>query len=163
MRAYLQSQAAKLSIPELVEKVRSDSLQVQAAAVGVPPGRFLERPADGEWCANEVMAHVVNGAHRVGSAIIAVLDQGVTPKPIEDWISREVPARSAAEWWADLVTTRDALFARLTKVIGSEHLEVRWQHPFFGELNWREWLLFLRVHDLDHARQMQAITASLNS
>jgi hypothetical protein len=25
-------------------------------------------------------------------------------------------------------------------------------------LSWREWLLFMRVHDLDHMRQLQAIT-----
>ena len=30
-------------------------------------------------------------------------------------------------------------------------------------MNWREWLLFARVHTLDHARQMQAITAVLAS
>jgi hypothetical protein len=28
-------------------------------------------------------------------------------------------------------------------------------------MNWREWLLFARVHTLDHARQIQAIFSVL--
>jgi hypothetical protein len=30
-------------------------------------------------------------------------------------------------------------------------------------MNWREWLLFARVHTLDHARQMLAIAHTLAS
>jgi len=37
---------------------------------------------------------------------------------------------------------------------------VKMKHPWFGEFSWREWLLFMRVHDLDHARQLQAIAAA---
>ena len=40
-------------------------------------------------------------------------------------------------------------------------VDVVWDHPFFGPLNWREWLLFLRVHDLDHARQVASINEAL--
>jgi hypothetical protein len=38
------------------------------------------------------------------------------------------------------------------------HLDRSIYHPIFGNLNWREALLFLRIHDLDHARQIQAAT-----
>jgi len=31
----------------------------------------------------------------------------------------------------------------------------------FGTLNWRETLLFLRLHDLDHARQLEKNAAAL--
>ena len=31
----------------------------------------------------------------------------------------------------------------------------------FGALNWRETLLFLRLHDLDHAGQLKNIAARL--
>lgn len=161
IRGYLQAQAAKLSIPELVEKVRTDQEQVRLAALAVPPARFGQRPAEGEWSANEVMAHVVDGAHRLDESIRAVVDRGATPDRLEDTIRADVPSRSADAWWADLTAARTRLFERLATAGGDEHLEVTWQHPFFGPLNWREWLLFLRIHDLDHARQMQAITAAL--
>ena len=35
------------------------------------------------------------------------------------------------------------------------------EHPFFGPLTWREALLFLRLHDLDHAGQLSRIAAAL--
>jgi hypothetical protein len=35
------------------------------------------------------------------------------------------------------------------------------EHPFFGPLNWRETLLFMRLHDLDHAGQLKQIAAAL--
>ena len=43
------------------------------------------------------------------------------------------------------------------------HLDILWGHDEFGKMHWREWLLFARVHELDHARQMQAIGAALSA
>ncbi|MBK9341723.1 MAG: hypothetical protein IPN07_01475 [Dehalococcoidia bacterium] len=45
---------------------------------------------------------------------------------------------------------------------GDEHLDVKMTHSWFGEFSWREWFLFMRVHDLDHMRQLQAIAAALS-
>jgi hypothetical protein len=33
-------------------------------------------------------------------------------------------------------------------------------HPFFGGLNWRETLLFMRLHDLDHAGQLAKVAGA---
>ena len=33
----------------------------------------------------------------------------------------------------------------------------------FGPLNWRETLLFMRLHDLDHAGQLETIAAALTA
>jgi hypothetical protein len=161
VRGYLQSQAAKLSLAELSAKVRADMEQVREAAEAVPATRFAERPAEGEWSANEVMAHVVASAEGGTNAIVAVLDTGARQAAASDTIERVTAERSAAEWWSQLVGERERLFARVAQATGDEHPEVTWSHPFFGDLNWREWLLFQRIHDLDHARQMQAITAAL--
>ena len=43
------------------------------------------------------------------------------------------------------------------------HLDIVWGHNEFGKMNWREWLLFARVHTLDHAHQIQTIAAVLSS
>lgn len=161
MRGYLQAQAAKLSIRDLVEKVRADQEQVRAAAIAIPPQQFSTCPAEGEWSANQVMAHVVEGARGVDAAIRSVVDSGATPPRLADAIRPDVPDRPAADWWDDLVAARERLFARLATATGDEHLDITWGHPFFGPLNWREWLLFLRIHDIDHARQMQAIREAL--
>jgi hypothetical protein len=160
IRGYLQAQAAKLSVADLVAKVQADQEQVRAAAGAVPAGRFFDRPAEAEWSANEVFAHVVESGGGVAAGIRAVLDGGEPPS-VADRIRPDPERRGAGEWWRLLTAGREALFARVLAARGDEHLDVTWRHPFFGDLTWREWLLFLRIHDLDHARQMQAITATL--
>jgi hypothetical protein len=41
------------------------------------------------------------------------------------------------------------------------HPDATIEHRMFGLLNWREALLFMRLHDLDHVGQLQKITAAL--
>jgi hypothetical protein len=36
-------------------------------------------------------------------------------------------------------------------------VEPAYGHPFFGELHARAWFAFQRIHDLDHAAQIEAI------
>ena len=161
IRGYLQTQAAKLSVPELADKVRADMEQLRAAAEAVPAATFLDRPSEDSWSANEVMAHVVDGGKAVARSITGVLDSGQKPGPtFVDRMEKTETERSADAWWSALVTDREALFARVKQATGEEHLDVTWLHPMFGDLNWREWLLFLRIHDLDHARQIQSISAA---
>lgn len=157
IRGYLQTQAAKLSVPELAAKVRSDMDQLRAAAESVPAERFCDAPAAGEWSANEVMAHCLDSARMVNRGILAALDTGARPGPATDRIEATSDRRTAGEWWAAFSAERQGLFDRLQSASGEEHLDVTWAHPMFGDLNWREWLLFLRIHDLDHARQIAAI------
>lgn len=160
VRAYLRAQAAKLSVADLVAKVRSDMEQVRVAAEAVPVQSFFDKPAPGEWSANEVMAHIVSGAHGGSEAIIGTIDNGAPPtRQVSDRMEATEQRHTAAEWWQALVDARQPLFERASTATGDEHLDVVWEHPFFGPLNWREWLLFQRIHDLDHARQMQALVA----
>jgi uncharacterized damage-inducible protein DinB len=158
IRGYLQGQAAKLSITDLVEKVRSDMQQLREAAEAVPPASFDTRPADGEWSANDVMAHVVDGGRSVGRGIVAAIEGTGRPGTVFDRMERAQAEHDATAWWSELDADRERLFARVSQANGDEHLDVTWEHPMFGPLNWREWLLFLRIHDLDHARQIQALT-----
>ena len=160
IRGYLQSQAAKLSPAELVTKVRTDQEQLRAAAESVAPDRFTERPGTSEWSANEVFAHVVTSGGDVARAIATVLDGGSPPTRVEDVMRHSPEQRTAGQWWQALVQDRDTLFGRVAQAAPDARLDVTWEHPVFGPLNWREWLLFLRIHDLDHARQMQAIAGA---
>ena len=70
-------------------------------------------------------------------------------------------ARTAAEWCDLLARVREALFERVLRADPLAHLETPIEHGMFGPLNWRETLLFMRLHDLDHARQLQKIAATL--
>jgi hypothetical protein len=158
IRGYLVSQAAKLTIPELVDKLRRDALPLRAAAGRVPADRFGERPAEGEWSAAEVFTHVLEMTEH-GDAAIGAIIAGGQPMRVRDAVSGRVAAglEGAEDYWRAFESLREPFYARVLEARGDEHLDVTISHPTFGPLNWREWMLFMRVHDLDHMRQIEAI------
>jgi len=79
IRSYLEAQGAKLSPAAIIDKVRAAMADLRVAAEAVPADRFTQRPAAGEWSANEVMAHVVAAGAYFGGCITSVLDG--TPAP----------------------------------------------------------------------------------
>lgn len=161
IRSYLQAQGAKLSPAEIIDRVRAAMEQLRATALTVPAGRVNARPAAEEWSANEVMAHVVSANERVAERIVTVLDGGAPRGPIRDVLERGVPELTVDEWWSSLTQAREALFTRVLRADPAEHPEPIIEHPFFGPLTWREAVLFLRLHDLDHAGQLGKIVAAL--
>jgi hypothetical protein len=160
IRGYLQAQGAKLEPAQIVEKVQGAMRDLRAAAGAVPAARFGERPAPEEWSANEVLAHVVDAGRHFGGAIVRVLD-GLPAGGVRDRLERGVVRRSLSEWWTTLEQDRAALFERVRTADPHSRLDGAVEHPFFGQLNWRETLLFMRLHDLDHAGQLQKIAAAL--
>jgi uncharacterized damage-inducible protein DinB len=161
IRSYLEAQGAKLTPAQIVEKVRAAMTALYEAAAAVPGARFHDRPAPGEWSANEVMAHVCDAGVHFAEGIVRVLD-GAAPAPRAARPAEETPPRrSLDEWWRRLVSDRSTLIARVLAADPGAHLEQSIDHGMFGALNWRETLLFLRVHDLDHAGQLQKIAAAL--
>ena len=163
IRSYLQAQGAKLSPPQIVAKVREAMADVRTALFAVPPERFAARPAPEAWSANEVMAHVVKSGALFGRGIHRVLDGGGAGRPLEDRLETGVPTRTAAEWWDSFSRDRSALFERVARAAPDAHLDGAVEHAMFGPLNWRETLLFLRVHDIDHAGQLKKIAAALSA
>ena len=161
IRGYLQAQAAKLSVPDLMTKVRADMAQLEDAVTAASAVDHTKRPSAADWSANEVLAHLVDASARVNGGILAAWERGEQPKSLRDAIVPVKQARTPREWYGHLGEEREALFARLASATGEEHLDITWEHPFFGDLNWREWLLFLRLHDLDHARQLQQIVEAV--
>ena len=162
IRGYLTAQGAKLGPGEIADRVRAAMEQLRAAAEAVPAGRFDERPAPEDWSGNEVLAHVVTAGRHFGGAIVRLLD-GLPAGGVRDRLERDVPRRGLGEWWAMLERDRAALFDRVRRADPEGRLDGTVEHPFFGPLNWREALLFMRLHDLDHAGQLQKIAAALGA
>ena len=163
IRGYLQAQGAKLAPAELVERVRLAMGQLRESVTAVPAARFNARPATDEWSANEVMAHVVTAGARFAERIVGVLDGAAPGAAVPDVLERGVAERSAEQWWSIFAPAREALFARVLSADPDAHPERAIEHPFFGLLSWRETVLFLRIHDLDHAGQVQKIAAALSA
>jgi hypothetical protein len=162
IRGYLIAQANKLPIPELVEKVRTDSAALRTAGAAVPARRFKEPPAEGEWSAAEVWTHVLQMSEHGAASITGILDRGAIPERARDVISGEARAGldDSEAFWKAYLAVREPLYERVARARGDEHPELKMNHPMFGDFTWREWFLFMRVHDLDHMRQLQSIAAA---
>jgi hypothetical protein len=161
IRGYLEAQGAKLSPAAIIEKVRAAMAELRAAAASVPPARFHDRPEPEEWSGNEVMAHVVETGNYFGGQIMRALD-GLSPVDSgRDRSEKRAPRHTAPEWCTILERDREALFERVVRADPTSRLDKRIEHGMFGTLNWRETLLFLRLHDLDHARQLEKNAAAL--
>jgi hypothetical protein len=163
IRSYLVAQGAKLTPAALIEKVEAAMADLRAGAMAVPAARFSERPAPEEWSGNEVMAHVVAADAYFGGGIVRALDGlPAGPRPTGRGIE-DAPLRPAEAWYEVLAKQRTALFARVRAADPSAAADARIEHPMFGPLTWRETLLFTRLHDLDHAGQLQKIAAALGA
>lgn len=158
IRQYLLEQAAGKGTEELIERVEEGMRELRAAALAIPPERYGDRPPGDEWCPADCLGHVVEWNLRVARAVLHAALTG------------ELPADGPVELPGD----RDGMLAAHDEGIASlyEHvraadpgafLELRWEHPFFGPLNWREWFLFLRLHAKDHARQLAAMREALGA
>ncbi|MBK6562098.1 MAG: DinB family protein [Dehalococcoidia bacterium] len=160
VRGYILTQANKLTIPELVDKVRTDTAPLREAAASVPEDRFFDRPNSEDWSAAEVFTHILDMNDRGAELIAGILDSGAAPAAVADVMTGETRGglKHAEDFWQAYVAKREPLLERVLLARGDEYLEVRVRSSF-GDLTWREWLLFMRVHDLDHMRQLQTNAA----
>lgn len=161
VRSYLASQSMKRTPAQLVEALQEAHHQFVTALSMIPETQSRTIPREGEWSALDVLLHMHKMAAFDISSISEVLERGEQPSEIQDVI---VPAPSDATretLLAELDQYREQLFALAQHTDGQKALDITWLHPEFGAMNWREWLLFARVHTLDHARQLQSIATSL--
>ena len=161
VRGYLVAQSARRTPAQLVEAVREAHQQFLAALAEVPDAAFRVTPLAGEWSAADVLMHLRTLAAFDVSAILPVIEHGHQPPDIEDRITSAPPDITRGEFVAELNALRERLLAGALAADPEAHLAITWAHPEFGRMNWREWLLFARVHTLDHARQLQAIAAAV--
>jgi hypothetical protein len=163
IRSYLQAQGAKQTPTEIIAKVEAAMADLAKAARAVPAARFAERTEPEEWSANEVLAHVVAADSYFGGGIIAILEGRPAPARGGGRGNENAPLRTADAWLEILQRQRGRLFDRVRAADASARLDVTIEHPFFGPLNWRETLLFTRLHDLDHAGQLGKIAAAFGA
>ncbi|WP_322818633.1 DinB family protein [Tepidiforma sp.] len=167
IRAYLVEKAGTSSVEELIERVEAGMAELCAAAEAVPRDRFGERPPGEEWSPLDCLQHTVHWNSEVARAVLhAALTGEVVAGPIPAGALPPDDAGVPSEREALIEAMRQAnvsLYEHVRAADPGSFLEVRWEHPFFGMLNWREWLLFLRLHALDHARQLTAMRDALRA
>jgi uncharacterized damage-inducible protein DinB len=163
IRSYLAGQAMRRTAEQLVEALREAHRQFLAATTAVPDAAFRTVPKEGEWSAADVLAHVCSIAAFDERSIRGVLERGEQPANVNDALEQAPTHATREQLLADIEALRERLMVVVLQADPQAHLDIVWGHNEFGNMNWREWLLFARVHTLDHARQMQAIAAVLAS
>ena len=161
VRSYLASQAMRRTPEQLVEALREAHHQFLVATAAVPDDAFRTTPKDGEWSAADVLAHVRTIAAIDERSIRGVIERGEQPANVDDALEQAPTIATREQLLTDIEALRERLIAVVLRADPQAHLDIVWGHNEFGNMNWREWLLFARVHTLDHTRQMQAIAAGL--
>ncbi|MBV9232173.1 MAG: DinB family protein [Chloroflexi bacterium] len=161
VRSYLASQAMRRTPAQIVDALREAHRQFLEATAAVPDDAFHTAPKEGEWSAADVLGHVRTIAAIDEHAIRGVIERGEQPANVRDVIEPAPRDATRERLLAELEALRERLIASVLQADPQAHLDITWGHREFGQMNWREWLLFARVHILDHARQMQAIAAAL--
>ena len=163
VRGYLASQAMRRTPEQIVEALREADRQFLAVIETVSDATFRTVPKEGEWSVADVLAHV----HRITAldewAICGVIEHGKQPANVNDVLEQAPTTMTREQMLADIKAHRERLIAVVLQADPQVHLDISWGHNEFGNMNWREWLLFARVHTLDHVHQMQAITEILAS
>ncbi len=161
LRSYLASQSMRRTPVQIVEAIREAHHQFLEATATVPDAAFRIPPQPGEWAAVDVLGHVCTVATLEERAMRAVIERGEKPADISDTLELAPRTATREDMLATLETLREQLITIVLQADPQAHLDITWSHREFGSMNWREWLLFARVHTLDHARQMQAIAAAV--
>lgn len=155
IREYLQQQAAEKSTEELIGRVREGVDEIHGVALAVAPERREVVSQGDEWCPGDALRHLVASNMHVSEQVLhAALTGVLSPSPEQ---AIEGPFEEIIARHDEAI---ESLFAHVREAAPDAYLELRWRHPFFGDLNWREWLIFLRIHCRDHARQISAMSES---
>ena len=114
VRGYIVSQANKLSIPDLVAKVRSDTAPLRDAASAVPAAEFSTRPGAEDWSAAQVFTHILEMNEQGASAIEGILDSGAIPPVATDVMRGGTRAdlQTADDYWGANESRRESLLGR---------------------------------------------------
>ena len=155
IRGYLQGQAAQRTTDELCERVQEAVDELATAARGVPVSMLHVIPEGDEWTPMACLKHSAASNMQVAQQVLYAALEGYLPGGDEPEVPADVESLLAAH--AEAI---DSLYVHVRSADPEANLELKWPHPFFGELNWREWLLFLRIHCKDHARQLVAMSGT---
>ncbi|MEP7215407.1 MAG: DinB family protein [Anaerolineaceae bacterium] len=137
--------------------VKSRALLVERLA-GFSEAQARWRPPFGEgeaaWSAIEVADHVLAYSANVGAIIEATAaGQAVAKDPPGMLRSQSRPP--FREVLREVTRASIRLAALPERLPPEPDLETTVPHAFFGPLNCRDWYVFLRIHDADHARQLE--------
>ena len=157
-RARLLGPMRGLSDSELKAAVREACGELSSTLESFSDQQATWKPDAEEWSAAQIGDHIALGTAMLGKiAGLLAKGQGVTD---EDWDPPPQFKGDAADLGgvkrriAELPEYTDRLFDESVK---TNSLDVTADNSFLGDMNWREWFYFLRVHANTHVEQMEKL------
>ena len=157
-RAEQLSPAGTLSDQQLKAEVGEAFGRLAAALDALSAAQATWKPDADEWSAAEIGDHVALGTGALGN-ITSLVAKGQRPGD-EDWDPPPQLRGRAGDLDGVLSRIRslpahtEDLFDRC---VATNRIDVTADNSFFGEMNWRQWYHFLRVHALAHVEQIEKL------
>ncbi len=162
LRGYLLNQAERYDAVDLWPRVLGQRLAFLDAIEGLTDEQAAWRPPQGEgedaWSALEVTQHLTGWTDNV-RGMVEAMAQGKEGTKLPPGHLDADPSKTLAEARRDLVRASMALAEFMARPGVDDDLSVEVEHVLFGPLNLRAWLLFQRIHDIDHVNQIAALKA----
>jgi len=156
--SYMRHQAAKPreTVAALVADSQARLLDVVSACDAEVAARS---PGEGEWSVHDLVRHVVS-AERGVARLVPLLARGEKPRREgrAGTLGDDAPYAALLD---RLRATNAEMLAAVRALPDDADLATTALHPFFGELNCREWAVFQRVHDEDHIQHARKILAAV--
>ena len=149
--SYVRRKAAEWTPEQMAQRVEAAVAQLEEAARAVPADLLEVRQEGQEWSPLECIRHVAEVNTGTATRVRGVVSEGV--------VADDIPA--VPDTLEEVLAAHAEVIAGVVGAVregrADPDAEVVWLHPFLGDLNWREWLLTLRVHSLDHATQLATL------
>jgi hypothetical protein len=152
---YLKHQASK-STSDLLVLVDRAAGWIEQPLAGMSESQACFRPSPDEWSVADVLRHVdasMRGTARLVAALVA--GENVSAKmadpPIDD------APKTLAELRSGVAQSFDDMRAAVAAIPDGPASGATAFHPFFGDLNCKEWAAFVYVHSRDHADQIEKV------
>jgi DinB superfamily len=153
--------ASEILTPSEVAACLEAAMTTLRAELGALPERVAAwHPAVGEWCAKEVVGHLIEAERRGFAGRIRII-LGAERPALQAWDQTEV-ARARRDCDRPVATLLDELAgsrrdsAALVRALTAADLERAGQHPKVGLLRVRDLLQEWVHHDRNHIRQALA-------
>ena len=154
IHSYLQSQGERYTFSELWSRLIRARITVMDSVEGVTQEQAEFRFDPDEWSIAEVLHHLLTSSERVAELVDA-LSRGESVNPGRIDPPREETTATIGDLTTRLREDSIAWSALTQRLPDSPPTEPTAPHSMFGELHARAWYLFQRVHDLDHAGQIE--------
>ncbi|HEU5375364.1 MAG TPA: hypothetical protein VFV38_08000 [Ktedonobacteraceae bacterium] len=164
LHSYLVVQSMRLTPVRIVEALQEAYHQFKTAVMALPNIAYPTRPDEHIWSAFEIVEHVFLFMSSYKIAICKVLEYGQRPADVggrQEIIPHGDKAGTQSELLLALEEILNYLAASVLQANPLVHLDITWKHFELGDMHWREWLLFARIHLLDHIRQVNQMRVAV--